>query len=320
MNVRHWQHFLAIAELQSLTRAADRIGVPQPVLSREMRELESSLGSKLLTRHARGVALTPAGETFRKRATAILRDIDHIGDEIAASDRAISGRLSFGMPPSMAGLLTGPMVAQFHQRFPQVQLHLREATSMEIRNGLVGRELDLGILTTPLIEPQLALRPLIDEPMVLVGPAECDLDPSQPVAIAQVAALSLILPTRPNSTRILLEHAMESIGKTPAVAIETDSAPIGDLVRRGLGYAVLPSCYIASHRHLALRYAPVRGLWVSWMIGSLRDLPLTSAAQRMGDMMVEMVAQQRDWPLWADKTLRQKLRDRSQRGTGRINL
>src|SRR3954470_19093749 len=119
MNVRHWQHFLAIAELQSLTRAADRIGVPQPVLSREMRELESSLGSKVLTRHARGVALTPAGQTFRKRATAIAREIDHIGGEIAASDRSMGGRLSFGMAPSMAGLLTGPMVAQFHQRFPQ---------------------------------------------------------------------------------------------------------------------------------------------------------------------------------------------------------
>src|SRR4051812_17356164 len=249
MNVRHWQHFLAIAELQSLTRAADRLGVPQPVLSREMRELETGFGSALLARHARGVALTPAGEVFRRRATAILRDIERIGDEIAASDRAIGGRLSLGMPPSMAGLLTGPLVAQFRQRYPQVQLHLREATSIEIRNGLMGRELDLGILTTPLIEPQLALRPLIDEPMVLVGPAACDLDPSRPVTIAEVAALPLILPTRPNSTRILLEHAMESIGKTPEVAIETDSAPIGELVRRGLGYAVLPSCYIASQSH-----------------------------------------------------------------------
>jgi LysR family nitrogen assimilation transcriptional regulator len=223
----------------------------------------------------------------------------------------VAGKLSFGMPPSMAGPLTGPLVAHFHQRFPQVRLHLREATSIEIRNGLVNRELDLGILTTPLIEPQLELRPLIDEPMVLVGPEGCDLDPAQPVPIAQAAALPLILPTRPNSTRILLEHAMEAIGLTPAIVIETDTAPIADLVRRGLGYSVLPSCFVASHRSFGLRYAPVRGLWVSWRIGSLRELSLTPAAQRMVEMMTTMVAENDDWPLWNDEKLRQFLRDPS---------
>jgi LysR family nitrogen assimilation transcriptional regulator len=308
MNLNHWRHFLTVAEVRSLTGAADRLGVPQPVLSREMRDLEATLGNALFIRHARGMSLTPSGEVFRRRAEAILRDIARLPAEIAGGNHLEAGALSLGMPPSMAGTLTGPLIAQFRQRFPRVHLHLREATSIGIRNGLLSRELDLGVLSTPLIEPQLALQALIEEPMVLVGPPDCDLDPARPATTAEVAALPLILARRPNSTRIILEHAMESIGLAPNIVVEIDNAPIGDLIRRGLGYSVLPSCFLASHRHHQLRYAPVRGLWIGWMIGSLRNLPMIPAAQRMTDMMLAMIAEPGDWPLWTDETLRQGLR------------
>jgi LysR family nitrogen assimilation transcriptional regulator len=308
MNLNHWRHFLTVAEVRSLTGAADRLGVPQPVLSREMRDLEATLGNALFIRHARGMSLTPSGEVFRRRAEAILRDIARLPAEIAGGNHLEAGALSLGMPPSMAGTLTGPLIAQFRQRFPRVQLHLREATSIGIRNGLLSRELDLGVLSTPLIEPQLALQALIEEPMVLVGPPDCDLDPARPATTAEVAALPLILARRPNSTRVILEHAMESIGLAPNIVVEIDNAPIGDLIRRGLGYSVLPSCFLASHRHHQLRYAPVRGLWIGWMIGSLRNLPMIPAAQRMTDMMLAMIAEPGDWPLWTDETLRQGLR------------
>lgn len=308
MNLNHWRHFLTVAEVRSLTGAADRLGVPQPVLSREMRDLEASLGNTLFVRHARGMSLTPSGEVFRRRAEAILHDIARLPAEVAGGNQLEAGALSLGMPPSMAGTLTGPLIAQFRQLYPRVQLHLREATSIGIRNGLLSRELDLGVLSTPLIEPQLALQALIEEPMVLVGPPDCDLDPARPATTAEVAALPLILPRRPNSTRIILEHAMESVGLAPNIVIEIDTAPIGDLIRRGLGYSVLPSCFLASHRHHQLRYAPVRGLWIGWMIGSLRNLPMMPAAQRMTDMMLAMIAEPGDWPLWTDEKLRQGLR------------
>jgi LysR family nitrogen assimilation transcriptional regulator len=144
--------------------------------------------------------------------------------------------------------------------------------------------------------------------MVLVGPPTCDLDPTRPVTTTDIAALPLILARRPNSTRIILEHAMESIGLTPNIVIEIDTAPIGDLIRRELGYSVLPSCFVASHSHHGLRYAPVRGLWIAWMIGSLRNLPMIPAAQRMTDMILAMIAEPGDWPLWTDEKLRQGLR------------
>jgi LysR family nitrogen assimilation transcriptional regulator len=308
MNLRHWRHFLAIAELRSLTRAAERTGVPQPVLSREMRELEQGFGTALLARHARGVALTAAGEAFRRRAETILREIDRVPADVAAGSALAAGRLSLGTPPSMAALLTGELIARYRRRWPQIQLHLREATSIGIRDGLIARELDLGILSTPLIEPQLALTPLIEEPMVLVGPPDGDLDPGRPVTIAEVAARPLILATRPNSTRLLLEHAMESIGLAPVMAMEIDNAPIGELVRHGCGHAVLPSSFVAAQRHAPLRHAPIVGLWMAWMIGSLRDLPLTAAAERMVAEIHGVIADRPDWALWTDPHLRQSLR------------
>ena len=310
MNLKHWRHFLAVADAQSFTRAAEHLGVPQPVLSREMRELEMSLGVTLFSRHARGVALNPAGDVFRKRVEAILRDIERVPEEVAASKNTLTGKLSLGVPPSMASLLIAPLVERFRNELPQIRLHLREGTSTDIRNGLLARELDLGILSTPLIEPQLRLDPLIDEPMVLIGPPGSGLNPSRAVSLEEVAARPLILATRPNSVRIVLEHALESIGLTPTIVIETDNAPLGHLVRRGIAYSIMPSCYVARRRE-GLEYAPVRDLWVGWSIATLRALPLAPPAQHMAKLIKELVDAHGDWDLWYDKRLRRSLRTKN---------
>lgn len=309
MNLKHWRHFLTIADTQSLTRAAEHLGVPQPALSRELRDLEASLGSNLFSRHSRGVVLTPAGQIFRKRVEAILRDIERVPTEVAASNDVLTGSLSLGMPLSMGRLLTAPLVEQFREQLPQISLFLRDGISTQIKDGLLSRELDLGVLSTPLIEPQLELEPLIEEPMVLVGPLHSGFDPSRPVSLEQVAKFPLILSRRPNSARIIVEHALESIGLVPTVQVETNSTLVDELVRRGVAYSVLPSCYVAGRRD-DLEYTPIRGLWISWSIARLRALPLAPAAQHMVDLIKGLVGKCNDWPLWSDNKLRRSLRPR----------
>jgi LysR family transcriptional regulator, nitrogen assimilation regulatory protein len=289
MNLRYWQHFLRIAESGSLSRVAERIGVAQPVLSREMRELEAQLGVTLLRRHARGVSLTVAGEMFRRRAETILAQIDGLSCELNAAAHEPAGTLSFGVPQSMSTLLTMPLVAAFRARFPAVRLHVRESTAMQIRDGLLAREIEIGILASPPVELQLTTMPLLKEPMVLVGPESADLDPAFPVSLAAVAALPLIMARRPNSTRIALEHALESLGLTPDIPIETDQAPLAEFVRQGFGYSVVPGCFVAAPASQSLRYAPVVGLEISWMIGYLRGADLSNGAICLQDMIAMVV-------------------------------
>lgn len=267
MNLRHWQHALTIAELGSFSVAAERTGLAQPVLSRETRELEQALGVQLFHRHARGVVPTEAGEQFFARARKILAEIGNIGQDIRSGIDEPSGLLAMGLPPSLATFVTGPLIEGLRRDYPALRLHVREATSIHIRDGLLAGEIDVGLLSTPLSEPRLELEPLAREPMMLIGPIGDPIGLNKPLPIEALVGLPLVLARRPNSTRIIVEHALEAIGHSAIVPIETDTAPIADFVLRGLGYTIMPSSFVSSRAAEGLFAVPVDGLSISWMIG-----------------------------------------------------
>lgn len=285
MNLRHWQHFLAIAGAGSFSSAATITGIAQPVLSREMRELEEQFGTTLFQRHSRGVRLSEAGDLFRKRAEMLLQQIALVPTEVKATADQPSGGLAVGFPPSMMGIVTGAAVAEFRSRYPAVRLEAREATSIQIRDALLAREIDLGILTFPLVEPELTVSPLMREPMVLVGPTPLPFEAGRPVMIGQVAQLPLVIAKRPNSTRLLVEHALEESGHSLNLALETDAAPIIEFIRQGIGYAILPRCYLLGRSASGTDFAPIEGLGVTWAIGTARHRRPTVAALRMIDII-----------------------------------
>lgn len=290
MNLRHWKHFLAIAHDGSFSAAGARTGVAQPVLSREMRELEGMMGAPLFQRHSRGVRLTEAGELFRRRAETLLQQIEMVPSEVKATAGEPSGRLSVGFPPSMMGILTGPAVAEFLSRYPAVRLEVREATAIQTRDALMGSELDLGVLTFPLVEPELSLVPLMSEPLVLVGPAPLPFDRARPVSITEVAPLPLVLAKRPNSTRLLVEHMLEEAGLQLNLALETDAASIAEFVRRGVGHAVLPQCYLIGRSVAGTEVLRIDGLRITWAIATSHSREPSLAALKMTEIIRSIIA------------------------------
>jgi LysR family nitrogen assimilation transcriptional regulator len=290
MNIRHWRHFLAIAETGSFSAASKRCGVAQPVLSREMRDLEDDIGVQLFLRHSRGTRLSEGGALFRRRVETMLQQIDALPTEIRAGAEEPSGALAVGFPPSLAGVLTGPAVAAFHERYPAVRLGIREGTSIQLRDALVQRELDIAVLTIPLADPRLTLEPLFTEAMVLVSPAGTAVEARGAVSLRDVASLPLILSTRPNSTRIIIEHAVEEMGLSLNVAIETDVAPIIELVRHGVGHAVLPASYFRGRALEHFVFARVQNLEVTWALGRVKTRKLMLGANKMCDVIRDAAA------------------------------
>ena len=110
MNLRQLQYFIEVSELESVTKAADRLHVAQPALSRHMRSLEHELGVPLFERDGRGIILTNAGLVFRDRIRAVLRDLDRAQLEVQALSRSPGGRIDFGMPFSISQALTRALV------------------------------------------------------------------------------------------------------------------------------------------------------------------------------------------------------------------
>ncbi len=301
MNVRQLQYFLQIAELRSFTRAANVLHIAQPALSRQIRALEEELGTALFHRFERGVTLTESGLLLRERAATILLDLERLRDDIAARGADPRGEVSLGMPPSMREMITVPLAAELRSRHPQVTLHLFEGISVFLNEQVRLGKIDCAVVSD--LEPlaQVESEPLLSEQLYLLAPASAGLRTDQPVSLEKVAEQTLILTSRPNSLRLIVENALTAAQLPLRIAIDGNStAAMIDLVALGIGCSVLPYCAADSGlRQGRLSAAPIEGLRVAWTVIYSRERGLSPTGGLIRGLVQEMVRsriQSGDWP------------------------
>ena len=146
MNLRQLHYFVEVSELGSVTRAAERLHVAQPALSRHMRTLERDLGVRLFARDGRGIALTNAGIVFRDRVRSVLRELDRAQLEVKALSRSPGGRIDFGMPFSISQALTRVLDRCIHDELPGVSVRIIDGWTGFIIEWLLRGRLDLGVI------------------------------------------------------------------------------------------------------------------------------------------------------------------------------
>jgi LysR family hca operon transcriptional activator len=173
MELRHLRYFVAVAEAGSLTvAAARRLHTSQPSLSRQIRDLEDELGAQLLTRHARGIELTPAGRAFLDHARLVLSQVEAAGE--AARRVAHPSRPRFTM-----GFLTGhelkwmpEALRILRDELPNIDVMISSQYSPLLANGLSKGRIDAAFLRRERGVPDLAFRILVKEPLVVVLPSD----------------------------------------------------------------------------------------------------------------------------------------------------
>ncbi|HWU63006.1 MAG TPA: LysR family transcriptional regulator [Ensifer sp.] len=298
MNLRKWEYFLKAAEFGNLSRVAEKLDISQPALSRQISALEQEVGVPLFFRTGRGLSLTPAGEVFRARAEAILDEIARVPGEVTYAADTPSGRLAFGAPPFMGRILTGELVANYVKTYPHVRLRVRGAHSFQLREAIFFRDIDIGILAAPLTEPDLQTEPLLREQLYLVGPAESGLSPDVAVTLEDVADKPLILTPRPDGLRTLIETEFARIGRRARIAVETEYAPMDDLIRRHVGYAIMPYCGMINSPLTQFSWAPIGDLHVQWLIASLENVERSLAARRFIEMLKSSAERSISSGLW----------------------
>jgi len=255
MDLKQLEYFVRVAELGSFTRASIALDIAQPALSRQIRLLEVELRQNLLTRNGRGALPTEAGNLLLKHGRGILHQVELAREELGAVRGALAGRVSIGLPPSLSRLITVPLTRAFKQQLPQAHLTLNEGFSVLMCEGLRVGNIDIAVLYNAEHSPEVEMTTLHTEELVLISKT----DPAfnQPtnkaqktqktpkresITLNEVAKLPLILPSRPNAFRILIEGEMNAIGRKPDITLEVDSLnAILSLVKEGMGHAVLPS-------------------------------------------------------------------------------
>lgn len=259
MDLRQLKTFLHVAELGSLSRAADRLNTAQPALGRQIRLLEEELGGALFSRHGRGMVLTDTGSLLVERATAILRMVEDTREELTASLGAVSGAVSLGVPPTAGEVISGRLVERFLRDYPQVTVRIVPAFSGYLSEMLQRGEIDLAVMYQTSAIRHIPAEPLIQETLFLVGAAGSELDLEIPRDFASLADLPLVLPGPRHGLRILLENAARQAGIVLRVTVEADALQtLKELAARGLAHTVLP--LPAIHPDLragTLRAAPI---------------------------------------------------------------
>ena len=251
MDLKQLAYFVRVAELGSFTRASIALDIAQPALSRQVRLLEVELRQNLLTRTGRGAIPTEAGKLLLNHGRGILHQVEVAREELAAVRGGLAGRVSIGLPPSLSKLITVPLTQAFRRQLPLAQLTLTEGFSVLMQEGLRVGNLDMVVLYNAERSPELEVNSLHTEELVLISrrtgakPAsfkKASKVKRQTIGLAAVAELPLILPSRPNAFRILIESEMITIGCKPQITLEVDGLnAILSLVREGMGHAVLPS-------------------------------------------------------------------------------
>jgi len=287
MDLKQLEYFVRVAEMGSFTRAAVALNVAQPALSRQVRLLEVELRQNLLVRNGRGATPTEAGQVLLEHGRGILHQVERAREELGRVRTGLTGRVALGMPPSVARVLTVPLMRAFGLALPEARLSISEGLTNAMQEGLLHGRLDIAMLYNANASNGLELTPLVREELLLVQarpPGLQEDPPPAPIELRNVAALPLVIPSRPNAIRMHVESELARIGCQPQIAFEIDGVPaILELVADGAGAAILSRNAVASSikpSAFSVRRinAPALTIALSTAISSLRPSTLTQQA------------------------------------------
>jgi LysR family nitrogen assimilation transcriptional regulator len=291
MDLKQLEYFVRVAELGSFTRAAIALDVAQPALSRQVRLLEVELRQNLLARNGRGATPTEAGKLLLEHGRGILHQVERAREELGRVRGALAGRVAIGLPPSVAKVLAVPLIREFRRRMPEATLSITEGLSVGMQESLANGRLDIALLYNAAASADTEITPLLEEDLFLVErQAKGARANPKSVALKDIAALPLVIPSRPNAIRMLVESGLANLGLRPHIALEIDGvAAILELVADGAGSAVLSRNAVAtSGRPQAFALRPITPRLrtkLSIAVSSQRPATLTQKA------MLELIQQ-----------------------------
>lgn len=247
MELRHLRYFVGVAEEENVTRAADRLHVSQPALSRQIRDLEDELGFALLERSAKSVRLTQAGRVFLDEAQAVLRRSE---EAVAKARQAADGQapeIHVGYAPSLTVRILPRALRILQKKLPAARIVLHDLSTEEMLVGLRAGDLDAALLVRPTRAMLRGLRfeELAAYPLCLAVPPGHPLSRRRTVALSQAAEEPLIAYCRKDypEYHTELETLFATGGLKPRIVEEHDSASsLIAAVEAGRGAAIVPDC------------------------------------------------------------------------------
>ncbi len=242
LTVQQLRYFVAVADEQQFTRAAELLNVAQPSLSAQINRLEQSLGVSLFYRSVRPVSLTDAGEELLPLARRALASVNDVMRGVAEVEALRRGKVTVGATPSLGATLLAHVLASFHQHYPEIALTVVERNSEELAELLEAGALDVALAIVPLARATLEVTVLATEQLVVMVPTNHPLARLSEVRFSDLRGVSMIMFREGYDLRTTTVNAFARAGFEPSVAIDgAEVASVHSYVTAGLGAVIVPS-------------------------------------------------------------------------------
>ena len=278
MDLKQIRTFIYVANLRSFSKAARALNMAQPAVSRQVQALEEEFRTQLLFRTTRGVVPTEAGMTLVKMGENLLSAAEQLHEAVMRAPDQATGEVKIGLPPSLAAIIAPFLVDQCRRIAPDVTLHIIEGLSIFLEEWLSLGRIDLAVLTDPGDHPTINSKLLVTEELVLVGDASLVEALPEPVTVAAIAALELVIT---HGFRGVIDRLVAKAGLRLTYALELDSIGlIKEMLARGTFATILP--YALVHKEafageLKIRLITEPRLVRNLVIATNCKRPITSA-------------------------------------------
>ena len=243
MEIKQLKYFLETARSGSLSKASAVLGVAQPALGRQIRQLEEDVGAQLFYRNGRGVVLTSEGSQFRLKVEPLMHELHQARSDCLAHCKVPAGEISVGLPPGLADAIGAAVVGAFIERFPQVKLRLVEGFTGFMNEMLHAGRLDMAVVSRAQRTPTIHADPLLTLDLFMLAHRDLakpeDID-SDTIPFDHLCDYPLILMSRHHGLRREIENAATERERHLNVIAEIDGLNcIKNLVRAKAGATVL---------------------------------------------------------------------------------
>ena len=280
MELRHLRYFTVLAEELHFGRAAERLFIAQPGLSRQIRKLEEELSVVLFDRNNRRVALTEAGKYFQQQTCRLLADLEATVANLRQIEKGLRGQLRIGYIGSAMQRTLPQLLVAVKRAYPDIRFSLREMDNRQQLEHLINREIDLGFVRVERVAPPLRMKAVLDDTFSLVLPENHPVSAENFRGLQQLADESFILfePTYSESYYEKVLQLFDAAGFGPQLSHSTvNASSIYRLVANGMGLSIVPTAlregYDMGVKFIELDQLPqrttLRAVWHGELQGAL---------------------------------------------------
>lgn len=294
VTLRQIRAFVAVARSESYIKASRIVGLSQPALTANVRQLETLLGVRLLDRTTRSVRLTNEGRGFFSVAERLLDDLESAVDGVRALSELRHGRIVVACLPSVAVRLVGPLMRRFATRYPGITVKLYDGDALDVADRVRSQEADLGITSYSEDYPEIDYVRFLRDRLCVVCARDHHLAKSKSISLAALESYPFVVLGPTSGTRQVLDQALVRAGVRLNIVCETKqiSTVIG-MVKAGMGISIVPEVCVPGTGSAGLVVKPLSAPSIERDIGLLtrRGRSLSPAAARFRQEILKQAPQ-----------------------------